>query len=164
MLYVKDEDLKQAFIKMMNKLQYGHSKIIKPFIVGLRCDGNNSKVIKADELEQRVLSNLEQQNALASLMNTGYIESDVYYSELSILTQEMNSINNEKQTLSRSINFDFTNIREAEKLSSFLMKHKTMQEFNPDVFLEFVERIEVIDRKTFMFKMKCGLNLTERMK
>lgn len=164
MLYVKDEDLKQAFIKMMNKLQYGHSKIIKPFITGLRCDGDNTKVLETKKLEQRLLSNLEQQNALASLMNTGYIEPDVYYSELSILTQEMNSINNEKQTLSQSINSDFTNIREAEKLSSFLMKHKIMQEFNPDVFLEFVEKIEVIDRKTFTFKIKCGLNLTERVK
>lgn len=81
MLYVKDEAIKLAFVKMMKKLQIAQSQVLKPFVAGLKGANNKSRLHQVMELEKKIEKNLEQQKVLVNLMSAGYIEPEVYHAE-----------------------------------------------------------------------------------
>lgn len=70
MLFVKDDDLKQAFITMMNKLVYAHRLIIKPYVDALKNTSSDdslrhielrlSKIAQLDSLEEECTQLLGQ--------------------------------------------------------------------------------------------------------
>lgn len=63
------------------------------------------------ESEEKLEANQEQQQVLAKLMSSGYIEPDIYHSEKSDLLQEAELLYTEKQKLSRNISGDLTTCR-----------------------------------------------------
>ena len=163
MLYVKDDVIKLAFVRMMNKLQVGRQQIMKPFVDGLRGFNNRDRLHQINELESKIESNSEQQQVLVNLMSSGYIEPDIYYAEHNELLREAEALAKEKQQLSQSIGGGLAHLSEAEKLQRFLTKMEDITEYDAELFAEYVENITVQDRETFTFNMKCGLKLTERV-
>lgn len=88
---------------------------------------------------------------------------DIYHSERNALVGEAEQLTKEKQLISKSINGDLTHLNEAEKLMRFLARKTSITKYDDELFLEFVETIIVQERDTFIFNMKCGLNLTEKV-
>ena len=163
MLYVNDNDIKLALVRMLNKLQVGQRQVIKAFIIGLRGQNDKERLHQINELEEKLEANQEQQQVLVKLMSSGYIEPDIYHSEKNDLLQEAELLYTEKQKLSRNISGDLNHLQEAEKLMRFLSRKGIIQEYTDELFLEFVDTITVQDRHTFTFNLKCGLKLTERL-
>ncbi len=163
MLYVNDNDIKLALVRMLNKLQVGQRQVIKAFIIGLRGQNDKERLHRINELEEKLEANQEQQQVLVKLMSSGYIEPDIYHSEKNDLLQEAELLYTEKQKLSRNISGDLNHLQEAEKLMRFLSRKGILQEYSDELFLEFVDSITVQDRHTFTFNLKCGLKLTERL-
>lgn len=97
---------------------------------------------------------------LVNLMSAG---PDIYHSERNALVGEAEQLTKEKQLISKSINGDLTHLNEAEKLMRFLARKTSITKYDDELFLEFVETIIVQERDTFIFNMKCGLNLTEKV-
>lgn len=56
MLYVKDDVIKLAFVRMMNKLQVGRQQIMKPFVDGLRGFNNRDRLHQINELESKIVN------------------------------------------------------------------------------------------------------------
>jgi len=53
---------------------------------------------------------------------------------------------------------------EVEKLLKFTSKaEKQIDAFDSDIFENFIEEIIVFSQEEISFKMKCGLNLRERL-
>lgn len=163
MLYVRDDAIKFAFVRMINKLQVGQGQIIKPFISALRGSNNMGKLHQINELESKIEANNEQQQVLVNLMNSGYIEPDLYHAERRELLQEAEQLSKEKQQISFDISGDLTHLSEAEKLQRYLARKESVNEFDDELFNEYVESITVLNRETFVFNMKCGLKFTERV-
>ena len=163
MLYVKDDVIKLAFVRMMNKLQVGRQQIMKPFVDGLRGFNNRDRLHQINELESKIENNSEQQQVLVNLMSAGYIEPDIYHAEHNELLREAEALVKEKQQLSQSIGGGLAHLSEAEKLQRFLTKMEDITEYDAELFVEYVENITVQDRETFTFNMKCVLKLTEKV-
>lgn len=96
--------------------------MIKAFIKGIRGQNDKKRLHRINELEEKLEANQEQQQVLAKLMSSGYIEPDIYHSEKSDLLQEAELLYTKKQKLSRNISGYLNHLQEAEKLKRFLSR------------------------------------------
>ncbi len=162
MLYIKDEEIKRAFVRMMRKLHAGETKMLKPLITGLRDINNKCRFRQAVELEAQLEKNLQQQDVLVNLMSTGFIESDIYQVEKNELVMEADRLNKEKEQVSKSINGELAHLHEVQRLQRFVAKN-CITEYEEDLFIEYVDTVTVESREEIIFNLKCGLRLRERL-
>ena len=162
MLYIKDEDIKRALVRMMRKLQTCHEQVLKPFVAGLKDANNKERLRQVLELESQIEKNLEQQNVMVNLMSSGYIEPELYHAEKNALLMEADRLSKEKDLISKSINGDLTHLDEAQKLLRFLRKNSVI-EYDDALIQDYIELITVESRAKISFRLKCGLNLRERL-
>ncbi len=163
MMFIRDEDFKNAFVHMMRKLKAGHKLVLASFVDGLQGCNNKDRFHHVMELETRIEKNMEQQMVLVNLMRAGYIEPEVFHAEKNQLSIDADNLSKEKQLLSKSINGDLTHLEEAKKLLRVVLKEALLKEYDDEIFLDFVDTITVKSREEIIFNMKCGLNLTERL-
>ena len=163
MLFVKDDDLKQAFVTMMNKLVFGQQMVLRPLLQSLRGLNDQSRLLKIEELETAIEKNREQKQVLTNLMASGYLEPALFNKESNELAAEAEALRQEKDGLMRSVNGDMVKIEELQRLLRFTSKGTMMTEFDDETFLSFVEQMTVLSRKEVVFEWKCGLFLKERL-
>ena len=65
--------------------------------------------------------------------------------------------------LKNAVSGDVTKVTAATALLHFTEKGGILQEFDDDLFNEYVNRIIVRSRNEVRFELKCGLALRERM-
>ena len=68
MKYVKDDDIKAAFITMLNKLIYGHRLILAPYLKALENSSGDEALQRIQHLELLLDQNSEQRETLTKLM------------------------------------------------------------------------------------------------
>lgn len=163
MMYIRDEDIKTAFLRMIRKLQTVHDQVLKPFVMSLKGTNNKQRLKQVLALEEQIEKNAEQATVLINLMSSGYIEPEVFHAENNQLTLEADRLARNKQLIVKSINGDLSHLDEAQKLLRFASKEEVITEFNDALFLEYVDTIKVNNRNEITFALKCGLNLTERL-
>lgn len=163
MMYIRDEDIKTAFLRMIRKLQTAHTKVLKPFVEGLRGANNRERLHQVLSLEEQIEKNVEQITVLTNLLSSGYIEPEIFHAEKKQLILEADRLAREKQLISKNINGDLTHLDEAQKLLRFVSKKAEITEFEDEMFLEYVDTMTVHSRDEITFNLKCGLNLTERL-
>lgn len=163
MMYIRDEDIKTAFLRMIRKLQTVHDQVLKPFVMSLKGTNNKQRLKQVLTLEEQIEKNAEQTTVLINLMSSGYIEPEVFHAENNQLTLEADRLARNKQLIVKSINGDLNHLDEAQKLLRFASKKEVITEFNDALFLEYVDTIKVNNRNEITFALKCGLNLTERL-
>jgi len=163
MLYITQAEIEAAFINMMNKLNISRKQILKPFMDTLRGVNDNERLRRVGALEEQIEKANEQLQVVTGLMTSGYLESAVYVKEKNELQMEIERLQTEKTTLSQNINGSLIHAEEVQKLLRFLGKEESFTEFNDEAFLDFVNDILVQSRDEIIFRLKCGLNLTERL-
>ena len=163
MLYIRDEDIKKALVRMMRKLQACHEQVLKPFVAGLKGTNNKERLHQVLELEAQIEKNLEQQNVMVNLMSAGYIEPELYHAERNALLMEADRLSKEKDRISKSINGDLTHLEEAQKLLRFMAKKNNVIEYDDVLMQDYIDRIVVQSRSEVIFELKCGLRLPERL-
>lgn len=163
MMYIRDEDLKMAFLRMICKLQTLHDQVLKPFVMGLKGTNNKQRLQQILALEEQNERNVEQETVLTNLMSSGYIEPEVFHAENNRLILEAERLARKKQLIVKSINGDLNHLDEAQKLLRLASKKESITEFNDALFLEYVDTIKVNNRNEITFALKCGLNLIERL-
>lgn len=163
MLYIKDDDIRAAFVTMIRKLQVAHSQVLRPFVESLKGHNSKSRLQQVIQIEAQIEKNTEQQTVLVNLMSAGYIEPDIYHAEKNDLMVDADRLSKEKKRISTSINGDLMHAAEAQKLLRFVSKKIEITEFNDDIFMEYVDHITVVSRNKIVFDLKCGLKLQERL-
>lgn len=163
MLYIHDEAIKNAFVRMMRKLQAADNRMLKPFVDGLQGKNNKDRLHQVMDLEATIEKNMEQQTVLVNLMSAGYLEPEIFHMEKNQLVLEADELAKEKELIFKSINGDLTHLEEAKKLLRFASKKSKIESFDDDMFLEYVDTITVMSREEIVFNLKCGLHLTERL-
>lgn len=163
MMYIRDEDIKTAFLRMIRKLQTAHAKVLKPFVEELKGTNNKERLRQVLTLEEQIEKNAEQIAVLTNLMSSSYIEPEIFQAEKNRLNLEADRLVKEKQLIARNINGDLTHLDEAQKLLRFVSKKAEITEFKDEMFLEYVNTMTVHSRDQITFNLKCGLNLTERL-
>ncbi|XBG79586.1 recombinase family protein [Enterococcus cecorum] len=163
MQFIRDEDIKTAFVTMMNKLIYGQKFILRPLLNGLRNQNNVASFRRIEELETKIENNMEQSQVLTGLMVKGYLEPALYNKEKNSLVQERERLLAEKDQLTRFVNGNLAKVEEVNHLLRFATKSKMLTAYEDELFENYVEKIVVFSREEVGFELKCGITLKERL-
>jgi hypothetical protein len=163
MQFIRDEDIKTAFVTMMNKLIFGQKFILRPLLDGLRNQNNSASFRRIEELETKIENNLEQSQVLTGLMAKGYLEPALFNKEKNALKAERERLLAEKDQLTRSVNGNFAKVDEVDRLLKFVTKSKMLTAYEDELFEDYLERIIVFSREEVGFELKCGITLKERL-
>jgi len=163
MKYILESDFEYAFVTMMNKLIYGHETILRPLLIGLRGINSEDSVAKLQALDKELEENAEQRKVLVTLQTRGYLEPAVYNKGNNELLQEAERIQHQKESISRFINSDNTNLHEVSEFLQYVTRAAMLKGFDGELFARFVERILEYSRTEIGFELKCGITLKERL-
>jgi DNA invertase Pin-like site-specific DNA recombinase len=163
MKYITDSALKRAFVTMMNKLVFGHQKVLSPLLHSLRGMNDKAQLLKIQEMETQIEKNMERRQVLTNLMAGGYLEPALFNKESNALAAEAETLRQEKENLMHFLNGNMEKIDELQKLVRFVSGGTMLTAFEDEVFLSYVERVTVHSRMEVIFELKCGLFLKERL-
>ena len=163
MKYIKDEELKDAFILMMNKLIFSHKLILKPFIrslSGMDCDKVKDEISKID---CRCIEISNKMQVVSKLIADGVLDDNAFNNEKDALTTEYRKLIDRKKQL-----YDYTDenkekIEYATALYKFCSKSEMLNEYSDELFEKFISRVVVYSRDKIGFELKCGIIFTERL-
>ena len=80
------------------------------------------------------------------------------------MLKEAALLKEQKEAIKHTIDGSQTILFEVEKLLKFATKaEKQIDTFDSEIFEDFIEEIIVFSQEEIGFKMKCGLNLRERL-
>lgn len=161
--YVKDEDLKYAFVTMINKLTFANKKILVPLLKDLQKVDTKTSIIELSNLEEETEELLQRKQTLITLMTSGILETSVFTKEKSEIELREKEIQNKKRTLENFAINNTTATDELKKLISITSKGVMQYTFSDEIFDDVVDKIDVINRTTFVFNLKCGLSLKEEV-
>ena len=163
MQFIRDDDIKTAFVTMMNKLIFGQKFILRPLLDGLRNQNNTASYRRIEELENKIENNIEQSQMLTGLMTKGYLEPALFNKEKNSLAAESARLLAEKEQLAHSVNGNLAKVEEVSHLLKFAAKSKMLTAYENELFENYVERIIVYSREEIGFELKCGITLRERL-
>lgn len=163
MRFIREDDIQQAFVTMINKLIFGYKVILKPLLQSLRAVNYSDNLVQIQELDTKVEVNAERSQVLMSLMTKGYLEPTLFNAQNNELRKEAAMLKVQKEDLSRSVNGGMATVTEIEQLIKHVSKADEIEGFNEKLFERSVEKIIVYSPIEIGFKMKCGITLKERL-
>ena len=163
MKFIRDDDIKLAFVTMMNKLVFGHKLILKPYLLTLRSSPTDSSIQRIQQLRLLIEQNTGQQETLTRLMANGFIDRALFGRELNAIMAQTDEYRAEIDTLSSSVTGDGAKLKETERLIKLVERGRMFMEFDADLFSKLVDRICAFSRNEIGFVLKCGLTLRERI-
>lgn len=163
MKFIRDEDIKNTFVNMLNKLIFGRSLILKPLRNVLSSINKSDILLKIEEIEKQTEEKMQQRELLISFMKKGYLEQTLFKREKNDLQMDIDNYIQQKETLLHLINGESSKAQEIEDLIKFTNKADMIDTFDEKIFNEYVEQIMVFSREEIGFILKCGLTLRERM-
>lgn len=152
-----------AFTTMMNKLVYGHGKILRPLRDSLRRVDDDDSYHRVNELEDKIEAVMERGQVLAGLMTKGYLEPALFNKEKNELAAELEHLQGQKDILIKMMNGNLSKIEEVSRLLKFASKSEMLTAFDSGLFEGYVNRIIVSSRTEVGFELKCGITLKERL-
>lgn len=161
MLFLKDEDLKVAFITVLNKLIYSHKLVLKPYVTALQNNSSDENLVRIQHLERLLEQNTEQRETLTRLMAHGYIDQILYNNETNALLTRANTYREDIAVINSTMSGDSSRFFEAERLLHFVERGSMLDKYSEDLFERFVDHIYVYSRNKIGFVMKCGLTFKE---
>ena len=163
MKYITDDNIKVAFLTMMNKLIFSHQVVLRPLLRSLQGLDDKDRLLQIQECETKLEKNIEQRQVLTSLMASGILEPALFNSENNTLNQEKEMLEAEKNKLMHSVSGDRTKFDALEKLIKYVSGSEMLFDYEEDIFLTHVDTVTVVSREEIVFVLKCGLELKERM-
>lgn len=163
MLSVQEEHIKDAFVRMMNRLYSGRNVILKPLIAELKNRESNENGYKLMAIEKQIQENLEQVQVLTGLMSKGYLEPALFNERNNALQAESMKLRMQKNSIQNSVTGEQSFIHEAEELLKHLNKTGICVDYSDEVFIRFADGMTVFTPTEVGFRLKCGLVLRERM-
>ena len=164
MKFIKDKDIKLAFITLVNKLIFGKDNIITPLLKSLKSVDSKEEVEKINDIEERLEKLKERKEVLNKLITSGVLDASIYTKESSEISNEERKLLKEKERSKKAILGNDEEIRELEKLMGILGKSEMIDHFEDDLFEEIIDHIQVVNRETLDFHLKCGLVLREEVR
>lgn len=163
MKFVKEEALEAAFVKMMNKLTFGRDEILLPLLKSIRGEAHKRNLLRINEIDTALEDMEERRQTLTMIMAKGYIDPPTFTQESNDLVAEATALQDEKDQLIKSINGGMKKTEELRELIKHTGKGVMETAFSKELFDRFVDHITVFSQNEFVFHLKCGLELRERI-
>ncbi|MCH3921206.1 MULTISPECIES: recombinase family protein [Limosilactobacillus] len=160
---ISEESLEAAFCSMMNKLIFSQKFLLQPFLEELQNQANSNSNGELGKLAEQIKANDHKAETLTRLMQTGLLDKAIYVNQTAKLEQDAYQCR-QKIKLLNSQNTDSANdFEEVRSLLRWCQKGQTLTSFNPNLFQTFAQQIIVNDPTEVIFKLKCALELTEKL-
>lgn len=163
MLFVRDDELKLAFVTMLNKLIFGQKLILRPYLKAIQENSGKGNLQRIVQLEKLLAQNTEQRETLTKLMAQGYIDQILYTRESNALLAQADGFRSEIEAINNSTAGDMSLVTEPERLLHFTERGSMLAEFDDLLFEKFTDSIRVDSRQQISFVLKCGLTFTEKL-
>ena len=163
MKYVRDYEIKTAFITMLNKLIYGYRLILTPYLKVLENSSGDEAIQRIQHLKQLIAQNSEQREALTKLMAQGYIDQILYNQETNALLLQAETYRSDIEAITIGMTGDAAKVTETNLLLHFVSHTDMLTAYSEEFFENYADHIEVMSRNEIRFVMKCGLTFTERI-
>ncbi len=163
MIYIREDNLKTAFVTMMNRLYSGRNVILKPLIAELKNTEGNENNSELLVIQKQIRENSEQVQVLTGLMSKGYLEPALFNEKYNLLQMEITKLKDEALAMHCYVDGERSLLHEAEALLKHLNKTEITEEYSDEIFVEFADGITVLSPTEVGFQLKCGLFLKERM-
>lgn len=160
--YISEEEIKDAFIRMFNKLYVNYKELLLPIQRSLHEQMIKHSTGSRDviELRRSLLKLKEQLKVIATLHTKGFFNDSKYMEQSTEINVKINKLNKDIRLLSQS---DDTTLKEIEMLIDFFEKREhIMIEFEPQKFVFFIDKIVVKDN-ILEFHIVGGLRFTEEL-
>lgn len=164
MKFIKDRDIKLAFVTLVNKLIFGRDSILTPLLESLKIVYSKEEVEKIEKIEESLEKLKERKEVLNKLITSGVLDASIYTKENSEISREERNLLREKERSKKSILGNEDEIKELEKLIRILDKKKMIEHYEDDLFIEIIDHLQAVNRETLDFYLKCGLVLREEVK
>ncbi len=160
---VKEEHIKEKFVLLWNKLQSGKEEIFPPLLESLekiRLSGGILEKIEA--YDNRITEWIRQSQSLNQMAVREYIDSAFYIEKNNELHKQIREAKEKRQRLldqsetRKKTEETLALLRLLERESDFL------EEYDGRLFLAMVEKIIIYPNNEMTFRLKNGLELTER--
>lgn len=133
------------------------------YVDALKNTSSDDSLRRIQEIQTLLAQNTEKRETLTKLMTQGIIDPILFNKETNELLSQADSFRDEINALKNAVSGDVTKVTAATALLHFTEKGGILQEFDDDLFNEYVNRIIVRSRNEVRFELKCGLTLRERM-
>lgn len=159
---IKEEIIKNAFIRLFNKLYSNYSELLLPIQKSLqeltiKQTKGSSGII---EIRRSLLQLKEQLNVIASLRTKGFLNEAKYKEQSAEINTKIAKLNKDIRLLSQS---DDTTLKETEMLIDYFEKREhIMVEFELQAFEFLIDKI-VVKGNILEFHITGGLIFTEEI-
>lgn len=160
MKYIKETEIQEALMTLINKLIFGRRQIIEGTLE--RLDETTSIEEAVDEIESHLQACQAKKQRLAELLNSQLIEITFYQTEMNRVEAEKKAWLQEKDDLLRKDVNKLETVTALKQLNQFLKEAEYYQHFETKLLTDFIDEIEIESRTVFHFRLVGGLVLTER--
>lgn len=161
---IPEAKLHSAFCRLYYKLKHHSDQILVPLIADLQTIRTRRFLWSPDIIElNKQISNLTSQNQLlAMLKQQGGVDPDIFISRSNELAEQLRAVKQEKSRLLNEKGDD-TIARTQELIETLDAGPDFLDAFDGELFGELVEKIIVESNELLRFRLKSGLELTEKM-
>ncbi len=159
---IRDENIKEAFLTMWNKLVTNYIEILYPLLESLknlRIDKEHEEEIK--ELNNKIMELTEQSQILSRVVSKGYIDSAIFIERQNALTVELREIKKRRNQLLDSNGFEKEIEGTLQLLEIIRCNPEILEEYDENLFINTAEKIIIGENSAITFRLINTLELTE---
>ena len=148
---------------MMNKLVYSKKFLLQPLLENLQVQANSHTHGRLNSLTERIKANNHKAETLTELMQSGLIDKSIYVNQTAQLEQDTYQCREKIKQFNSNNTDSANNFENVRALLHWCQQGKKLSSFNKAPFQNFVQQIVVNGPNNVVFKLKCGLRLTEKL-
>ena len=157
---IREDDLQNAYITMLNKLSYSRNLLLLPYISAVTAEDGRQMNDRLNTIQTRLQDIRKDRDDLVYRYSRGSIEAAVFFDKTVACRREEKELLREKRITERF----FGHTSYAQALDDFISDWKVGTEnFPQDSFRALTDHIQIGDRNQVTFVMKCGLRLSEEI-
>lgn len=161
---IPEKSIRQAFIRLCNKLILHHRELILPLQRALqdlnaKKLGSNTKVL---DIRRDIAALNEQKHIISRLRTKGFLDEKKYNEQLTALENKKARLERELNKLSKADDEDETLDQLDTLIDCFEGKTAMITEFNDELFGMIIEKIVVKDN-VLEFNLISGLKFNEKL-
>lgn len=159
---ISEPEIHAAFLRLYYKLKHQDSGILPQMLTTLQTVRSHRMLWSEDviELNKRISNITSQNQLLAMLKQQGGVDPDIFISRSNELAEQLRAVKLEKERLLNARQDD-TIAQTQALIETVETGPDFLEEFDGELFGEFIDRIIVESNERLRFRLKNGLELAE---
>lgn len=155
---IREDDLQNAYVTMLNKLAYSREILLLPFIDEITAEDEKQMEKRFSTINEHLQANKANRRNLIRLYSQGSMEPAVFFEKTTASRREEQDLLQEKKAMQNFLG----HASSAKVLDHFICGWQIgIRSFPENAFRSLTDYILVNSQKQITFVMKCGLRLGE---